>query len=127
MSMLYALLETALDDVTGGMRSTRSSASCRAGEALQATGYQPLQEEVARRGRFMAGFHRDILAPACAAPDDPFQGVSVDLNGIGAWPLLCKSSPCCKSTMANSALAVQACLDSLRVVDAHLLHTFVIP
>ena len=61
----------------------RCDSSLFAGEALQATGYQPLQAEVARRGRFMAGFRRDVLSPACANPDGPFQGVSIDLNGVG--------------------------------------------
>ena len=59
---------------------------CDAGEALQATGCEPLQAEVARRGRFMARFHRDTLTPALAAPDSPFNGVSIDLNGLG-WAL----------------------------------------
>jgi hypothetical protein len=66
-----------------GFRVLRAEGACAA-EAVEALKYAPLQEEVRRRGRFLAKFHRDVLSTAAAPPDGVFGGVSVDLNGIGA-------------------------------------------
>jgi hypothetical protein len=65
-----------------------------AGDALQMTRSAPLQAEVARRGRFMASFHRDVLAPLLAAPDSPFGNVRIDLNGLGALSHCCVIDSC---------------------------------
>ena len=63
-----------------------------AGEALQLLGYAPLQTEVAKRGRFLAHLHANVLQPCFNKQDNPFGQVTFDLSGLGV--LLQHGSSC---------------------------------
>jgi hypothetical protein len=56
---------------------------CVAANAIKALWYAPLQAELAKRGRFMAKFHREAMAPKSKGFGGVFNGVTIDLNGLG--------------------------------------------
>jgi len=53
-------------------------------DAVDALTYPPVAEQVKKRGRWLAGFARDVLAPLRGTPDDPFGGAAIDVNALGA-------------------------------------------
>lgn len=52
--------------------------------ALDALEYPPVVEQVKRRGRWLSRFSQDVLAKLPGTADDPFGGVTVDINSLGA-------------------------------------------
>jgi hypothetical protein len=64
-------------------RAMPKGKGCAAADAVKYLWYSPLQAELARRGRFMAAFYRDVLEPATKGSGGPFNGVAIDLSGLG--------------------------------------------
>ena len=70
------------------------STACGVGEAIKGLWYPPLVKEVTQRCKVMAAFHRDELSKLAGSAGDPFNGIAVDLNALGALGL-CTVLHCC--------------------------------
>ena len=57
-------------------------------------------KEVTQRCKVMAAFHRDELSKLAGSAGDPFNGIAVDLNALGALGL-CTLLHCCLAFSEN--------------------------
>ncbi|GLC45812.1 hypothetical protein PLESTM_001782700 [Pleodorina starrii] len=59
--------------------------------ALDLIDYPPVSQQVQKRCRWLYSFSQQVLAQLPGSPEDPFDGVTVDINALG-WAMACVSS-----------------------------------
>lgn len=54
-------------------------------EAVEAIDYPPVGGQVAKRGKWLSQFSKQVLAPLRGTVDDPYDGVLIDMNALGEY------------------------------------------